>query len=221
MQYFSTDYVAFFKELQKNNTKEWFQENRKRYETSVKDPFKAFTAAMIAAIKKEEPELNLEAGKVISRINRDIRFSKDKTPYNTHLNCFLGRGGKKNKSIPGMALRLSHEKIWIMGGSYGPEKEVLYRMRRALVADPDSIETLLMDPTFSKTFGSIQGEKSKRIPKEWKAAAEKQALILHKNFYFMAEESPDLIADERLVDRLMDYYHAMRPMNEYLYSIMQ
>ena len=81
MKYFSSDYLEFFKELAPNNNKDWFDKNRKRYIDSVKEPFKKFVTDLIQEISKVDDEVQIEAKDAIFRINRDIRFSKDKTPY--------------------------------------------------------------------------------------------------------------------------------------------
>ena len=105
MKYFTSDFVEFFKDLAKNNQKEWFHENKKRYEASIKNPFTLFLKDLIAEIQKFDSELHIEPKDCILRINRDVRFSKDKTPYNLHYTAFISKGGKKDKSIPGFFLR--------------------------------------------------------------------------------------------------------------------
>lgn len=85
MQYFTQEYIDFFKYLSNNNHKEWFHDNIKRYENNIKKPFLNFVTSLIEEVSKIDDEVNLDAKKCISRINRDIRFSKDKTPYNLHL----------------------------------------------------------------------------------------------------------------------------------------
>lgn len=77
---FNKDFLEFFQKLSQNNSKAWFDKNRATYETAVKAPFKKLVNEMILRIRAEEPDLNIEAKDAIFRINRDIRFSKDKTP---------------------------------------------------------------------------------------------------------------------------------------------
>lgn len=98
MQYFTKDFLDFFKELSANNHKDWFHENKKRYESSVKKPFAAFLNDFFEEIRKHDTEFKVEAKDCIARINRDIRFAKDKTPYNTHYTAFASRGGKKTRT---------------------------------------------------------------------------------------------------------------------------
>lgn len=114
MKYFTDDFAKFFKDLAKNNHKEWFHENKKRYESSVKYPFTLFLKDLITEIQKFGTALDIEPKDCILRINKDIRFSKDKTPYNLHYTAFISKDGKKDKSIPGLFLRFSPEEIGIM-----------------------------------------------------------------------------------------------------------
>ncbi len=216
MQYFTEDFNAFFKELASNNHKEWFHANKKRYETSIKNPFTIFLGIMIKEIQKYDADLHIEPKDCILRINRDIRFSKDKSPYNLHYTAFISKGGRKDKNIPGIFLRFSPELVGIMGGCFGPSKEQLEKIRKAIVRNPSEFRELIENKDFVQKFGEIKGEKMKRIPKEWKEACEKEPLIANKQFYFVGEEAPGLITSETLVGELMNYYKIMRPVNEYL-----
>ena len=80
MQYFTNEYIRFFLDLEKNNRKEWFHDNKKRYEQHVRKPMIAFTADLIKEMQKYDPEINAIANKCLGRINRDIRFQKIKPP---------------------------------------------------------------------------------------------------------------------------------------------
>ncbi|MEW7289280.1 DUF2461 domain-containing protein [Aquimarina sp. 2304DJ70-9] len=216
MQYFTKDFNAFFKELASNNHKEWFHANKKRYEVSVKNPFVAFVGDMIQEIQKLDTDLKIEPKDCILRINKDIRFSKDKSPYNLHYTAFISSRGRKDKSIPGIFLRFSPEMVGIMGGCFGPSKEQLEKIRKTIAKNPSAFKRLLENKDFVQKFGEIKGETMKRIPKEWKEACEKELLIADKQFYFVGEEAPGLITSEILVDELMNYWKIMRPVNEYL-----
>ncbi len=215
-KYFTNDYVKFFKDLKSNNNKEWFHSQKKRYAESVKIPFANFVSDLIEAVQKHEPEIQVLPKDCISRINRDIRFAKDKTPYNLNLNAFVSKGGKKDKSVPGLFVRLAHDMVGIMGGCYGPDKEKLGKIRQAIIDNPKEFNQLISRKAFKEKFGEIEGEKMKRIPKDLREAAEKQALILNKNFYYMASEKASLISSDKLMKTLMDHYKIMKPLNDFL-----
>jgi len=215
MQYFTKDFLDFFKELSANNHKEWFHENKKRYETSVKRPFLTFLQDLFVEIKKQDKEFKVEAKNCIARINRDIRFSKDKTPYNLYYTGFAGRGGKKKKDIPGIFLRFGPEETAIMGGCYLPSKEQLFGIRKAIGTDITAFRTLIEDNEFVAKFGNVLGEEHKRIPAEFRDAYKKEPLIAKKQFYYLARKEPELILSSNLIDELMLYWHTARPLNEY------
>lgn len=221
MKYFTTDFIEFFKELSANNNKEWFHSQKKRYEGSVKGPFLRFVGDLIAEIQKADSGLAIEAKDCILRINRDIRFSKDKTPYNLHVTAFISNGGRKDKSQPGLFIRFSPELTGIMGGCFGPDKNQLAAIRAAIIKQPDNLQSLIHAKAFQEKFGSIKGETMKRIPKEYREAAEKHPLILNKQFYFVAEETPNLITQNNLMDTIMAYYAAMKPVNDFLASVIK
>jgi len=84
MAYFTKEYLDFFQELEKNNSKEWFDKNRKRYENHVRKPMIALVEDVVSSMQEHDSGFNPDPKKCVGRINRDTRFSKDKTPYNTH-----------------------------------------------------------------------------------------------------------------------------------------
>ncbi|MBW1294121.1 DUF2461 domain-containing protein [Aquimarina litoralis] len=216
MPYFTHDFVTFFEELEQNNHKEWFHANKKRYEQSVKKPFEIFVSRMIQEIQKFDAALQIEPKDCILRINRDIRFSDDKSPYNIHYTAFISKGGRKDKSIPGLFLRFSPVMVGIMGGCFGITKEQLHNLRTTMSQDISEFRKLIDNEHFVQRFGEIKGRALKRIPKEWKETYEKEPLIANKQFYFVGEESPSLLTSESLIEELMEYWKVMRPVNEYL-----
>lgn len=221
MQYFTEDFVQFFKELSANNHKEWFHANKKRYEASIKKPFEVFIAKMIEEMQQLGATLSIDPKDCILRINRDIRFSTDKSPYNLHYTAFISNSGRKDKSIPGIFLRFSPEMVGIMGGCFSPSKEQLQKIRTAIANDPKNFRKLIENKAFVNKFGTIKGDVIKRIPKEWQETYQQEPLIANKQFYFVAEETPDLIISASLIDTLIDYWKLMRPLNEYLTKAIQ
>lgn len=221
MAYFTQDFISFFEELAENNHKEWFDANRKRYVKSVKEPFAAFVGDMIDRVKEEDPKIMITPKDAIFRINRDIRFSKDKTPYKTNVSAIISRGGRKDKTYPGMYFELKPAEVRYYGGAHMLDKEQLYKVRSAMAADLSGFEDVLNDKTFKKTFQTIHGEKNKRIPKEFQEAAERQALIANKSFYYYSILPASLLLSDKLADELMDCYQAGKPMMQWLADAMQ
>jgi len=218
MAMFTVDYIDFFKELSKNNNKKWFDQNRSRYEKYVKTPFYSFVETMIEKIQAYEPKVKITPAESIFRINRDIRFSKDKTPYKTHMSALISQTGKKDKGFPGIYFGMDTENIMIYGGAHILERERLYSIRKYISEHLDEFSKLLNDPAFKKKYGEIRGEKNVRIQPEFKDAAEKQPLLFNKSFYYQAKLNIKRILKPGLMDIFMDYYLAAKPIREFLIS---
>lgn len=219
MAYFTKDYLDFFKDLAANNHKDWFHANKKRYETSVKDPFKIFVQDMIDTMAKEDERFTGEAKNSIFRINRDIRFSKDKSPYKLQMGAVISPGGRKEgMGIPGMYFELSPAHFRIYSGLYMPEKEVLYQVREYIIKHSAKLNKLVADKEFVKKFGELRGDKNKVLPKEFKEAAAEQPFLFNKQFYFFAEMPAETILKDELADIIMDHFHASEPMRKFLTS---
>ena len=216
MSYFDQEFMGFFEGLAAENSKAYFDKRRKVYERSVRDPFKELVADLILRMREHEPELAIEPKDAIFRINRDIRFSKDKSPYKTHVSAHISRGGRKDHQYPGTYFHLNHEGGMIGRGVYMPDREGLQRIRTRIANNLDEFAGLVVDPAFKRTFGTIQGDAHKRIPKEFQAAHEVQPLIAKKQYYFMANvEAAEVVSDD-LADVLMDHYLVGKPLAEFL-----
>lgn len=215
MQYFENDFLQFFKDLAANNNRDWFHENKKRYEKSVKVPFKSFVTDLIEAMTKVDSSIDMEAKNAIFRINRDIRFSKDKSPYKLHSSAAISPGGRKAMHIPGLYIQLDPEYFSIYSGIYQPGKEQLYSIRQKIAEEPKRFQKLIDDSKFTGTFGSIKGEKNKIIPKEFKSLAEEQPLLFNKQFYYCVELPPDSILKENLIESTMEYYSHVQDLNQF------
>lgn len=221
MAWFTADYNQFFKDLAKNNNKEWFDANRKRYEASVKKPFEAFVTEVIKRVAKHDKAVAIGPKEAIFRINRDIRFSKDKTPYKLNASALVSPAGRKDHNSPGIYFEMGPENVKFFGGSYEPDKEQLERIRLAIMRDPKGFRKVVDAKTFKEMFGEIRGESNKVLPAEFKAAAAKEPLIAKKQFYVGAEKPAKLVADPKLMDHLMDHYLAMCPFNAWLASALR
>lgn len=216
MAYFTDDFVQFFKELAANNNRDWFHANKKRYENSVKKPFENFISDIIAKVREQEPDLKLEPKEAIFRINRDIRFSKDKTPYKLNTSAIVAKGGRKGMHSPGMYIELNPEEVRVYGGIYMPDKDLLYSVREQITKNLTAFDKAINDKDFKKVYGTIQGEKNKIIPKEFKEAGEKQPLIYNKAFYYYTKLPVKSITSPKFADEVISAYGAAKPVREFL-----
>ena len=221
MAYFRKDFIDFFKELAANNNKEWFDTNRKRYEREVKEPFSNFIGDLIEAVKKIDSKVDIEPKDAIFRINRDVRFSKDKTPYKIQCSALVSKGGRKDMVSPGMYLEFSPEHVRVYGGIYMCDKEQLQNTRNYIVSNLSIFKKLIGSADFKSKFGEIRGEKNKVIPKEFKEVAEKEPIIFNKQYYYFGQMKPEIVLKEDLMNQILDYYKTSKPLSEFLSKAMQ
>ncbi len=206
MSYFTPDFIDFFAELEQNNSKAWFDENRKRYEKTIKDPVKAFVKDLITAVQKDDPEILLEPKDCIFRINRDIRFSKDKTPYKNHSSAVIAKGGRKDHTNPGLYIQFNHNDVRIYSGIFGLDKKQLESVRDYIMDYSDELNELLNNKGFKSTFGEMLGDTNKRIPKFYQEAAINQPLLFNKSFYYYTKWESEILLQDDLINVIMKAY---------------
>lgn len=214
--YFTSAFNAFFRELAPNNNKEWFDANRGRYEAHVKEPFRTFTEDLIQQISKLDPKIRISAKDAVFRINRDIRFSKDKYPYKMHMAAAVSHIGKKAPDVCGFYYQFNPEGIQIWHGAYFIEPATLGELRYYLADHAAEFNKLMKAKKFTTLYGEVVGEGNSRLPKDLKSAAEKQPLLLHKNFYWGAQLPPKMITSKELLPTLMEYYKAGKALAAFL-----
>ncbi len=220
MQYFTKEFIKFFKDLEKNNDREWFHANKKRYEEHVKTPFFDFIEVMIDKMQAIDATIVITPKDAIFRIHRDVRFSKDKSPYKVQVSAIISKGGRKDMSTPGIYIQANHKEFGIYSGAYKPDKNQLQGIREAIASDLSGFKKLTKAKSFINKFGAIQGEQNKRIPKEFQEALEEQPLIANKQFYYVANLSNEVILDPKLPKIVMDHYKAALPMSNFLSEAM-
>ena len=222
MAFFTPDFLQFFIDLAPNNHKDWFDLNRKRYEKSVKEPFKDFVEHMIKEIAKTDLNFKeVEAKDCIFRINRDIRFSKDKTPYKMNVSAVVAPEGKKSKAVNGIYFEFGPEHVRVYGGVYEIDKDDLFTVREGIANDLKGFQEAYSNPKFKKVFGTILGEKNKVIPKELKEAADKEPLIFNKQWYFYAQFDAETVLDPKLDQLLLDCFEAGKPVEQYFNKLIK
>lgn len=221
MALFTPDFAQFFKDLARNNERDWFHTQKKRYQQSVKIPFETLVSQLIISIQEYDPSIRITAKDAILRINRDIRFSADKSPYNTYVTAFISPTGRKDKSIPGFFIRLSPEMVGIMVGCFGPDKQQLEQIRTAILAQPVDWQSAIGSDAFQSCFKGILGDQHKRLASPFKEHLDQYPMLANKQFYALAERPPDLLLTDELMDTLMAHYRAARPFNQFLLNAIQ
>ena len=210
------NYISFFEELEKNNHKEWFDGHRKDYETHVRKPFIELIEALIPALLEIEADLHTDAKKTLFRINRDIRFSKDKTPYNTLMKASLSSEGKKSE-VPGFYIGIGAENVHVGGGLYQLSKDRLTKVRDLIAANKEEFISIINDPEFKSSFGELQGERNKRLDKKYADLESELPYIANKQFYAMAKfKTSTFVKENNQVEALMKYFRVIQPLHAFL-----
>lgn len=218
MTFFTKESAKFWKALAKNNTKEWFDANRKDYETHLKAPYDALAEALVEQVREVEPEYQVSAKQAKYRINRDIRFSKDKTPYKTNLGITVGRTQKHDPAYPAYTVRLGVDGLAVAGGLYMPEPELRDKVRLYVGQHADELAKIEAKGTrFAKTYGQLGGEAHKRTPAELKEFEDVEPRVRNKQWVFWTDlDDKKLFTDPKLDQIILDYWEAARPAQDFL-----
>jgi uncharacterized protein (TIGR02453 family) len=208
MAYFDKRFFEFFEGLAMDNSKSYFDANRRKYQEAVREPFVELVGDMIIRIREHEPELAISPKDAMFRINRDIRFSKDKTPYKTHMAAAISRGGRMDHQAPGFYFHLGVDEAHAGGGVYMPDKDAIHKVRAHIMRDDEGFARAIDDPAFKDAYGQVQGDRLRRVPPEFKEAARVQPYVANKQWYYMTEMDPEVVLSDDLADTLMDLYVA-------------
>jgi len=215
------NYVTFFKGLEKNNNKEWFHANKSTYENEIKKPFLELLESLIPAIKELEAEISLNPKDALFRVNRDIRFSKDKTPYNTMMKAGFAPGGKKSV-LPGYYLGIDAEKIHVGGGLFNLKGPELKNVRTLIAESPDEFIKIVDSKSFLNSFGKLKGEQAKRLDKSFEAILKKTSYIANKQFYAMQDiPLTNYLNSDKLPQLILNSFNEISKLNNYLKKAFQ
>jgi uncharacterized protein (TIGR02453 family) len=164
-QGFRPDALRFLKRLRRNNNRDWFERHRAVYETEVRDPLRALVEEMDVWLARVAPELVGDPRRSIFRINRDVRFSADKSPYKTNAacqfyHCDAGRGAGQDADGAGAGLyfQLADDECFVAGGIWMPARPALDKIREALADDHEGLERLVRASAFGRRFGALTRE---------------------------------------------------------------
>lgn len=212
------DTLQFLEDLKANNNRDWFLDNKKRYEVFKKD-YHQLVADFLDAMKPLDPSLEmLEVKNCTFRINRDIRFSKDKSPYKGHLGVWLSSGSKgQNRS--GYYVHLEKGASFIAGGLYCPEAEDLKKVRKEIAYFHEDLEAILEEKNFKKEFVDFdRNEKNtlKNPPRGYEK--EHPAIELLKLKSFESSQRFDIaeVSKKDFVVTMSKKLIALKPLNEFI-----
>jgi uncharacterized protein (TIGR02453 family) len=211
---FPPEGIEFFRKLQRNNRREWFQPRKAIFEGTLKQPMRELVAAVNDGMKSFAPEYATEPDKAIFRIYRDTRFSKDKTPYKSHLAASFPRHG--TPSGAGFYFAVSHKVVEIGGGIYMPAPETLLAMRGHLAGRHQEFRKILSAPAVRRLFQGLQGEQLTRVPKGFDREHPAADLLKFKQYLLYVELPPDLATTPGLYVEVVKHFRAMARFLEFL-----
>jgi uncharacterized protein (TIGR02453 family) len=208
--------IAFLRDLKRNNNRDWFTANKRTYEEDVRQPMIALVEALNVEMAAFAPDYRVEPKKAIPRVNRDTRFSKDKSPYKTQIAAILPCGGREKHEAAGFYVEVSGEGVLVIGGTYMPAPPQLSALRRKIAADHAAFRKLLTAGSLKRLMGSLQGECLQRVPKDFPADHPAGDLLRFKQFYFQADLLASLATEAKLLAEVVKRFKVMTPFVKYL-----
>ncbi len=212
------DALQFIEDLKNNNNKEWFHENKKRYELFKKE-YQHIIASLLQEMKPLDTSLTtLEVKNCMFRINRDIRFSKDKSPYKSNMGIWLSTN-KNAKNAPGYYIHYEKGNSFIAGGLYCPEPEDLKKVRKEIAYFYDDLEKISADKTFQKEFGALDRDEAnvlKKAPKDYDPDHPAIEFLKLKSFTASQKISDDLFNETDFAKKITQKLIALKPLNDFL-----
>lgn len=210
--------LDFLEDLRFNNNKTWFDENRQRYD-QARAHFETLVGDIIQQFAPVDDLGKTTAKDCIFRINRDVRFSKDKTPYKSNMGALIGNGGRKTTGRS-YYLNLEPGGSFIAGGVYAAMPDQLKKIRQVIADDNGKKLTAIINhKDFKKYFGTMQGEALKTAPKGYLADHPAIELLKHKQFLAMHQlNDPDVLQDD-FATHFINVSKALKPFERFFNDI--
>jgi uncharacterized protein (TIGR02453 family) len=209
--------LHFLKKLKINNNREWFDSNKSEYLAS-KEIFEEFVSELIKGINKfdKKVSLDLKPKDCTFRIYKDVRFSKDKTPYKNNMSASINPGGKKS-NIPGYYFHLEPDGCFLAGGVYMPMPDVLKAIRQEIDYNPLPLINVLKSASFKKEFNGLDEEdKLKNPPKGFNKDHAHSEILKNRHFIVSQKFENKVILKKDGLSKTLDSFKAMYPFLDYL-----
>lgn len=208
--------LHFLADLAKNNTREWFTDNKPRYEAARKN-YISFLNEMLQEMQHFEPAARGQQGKdLVFRIYRDVRFSKDKRPYKDHFGAYVAEGGRKS-ILPGYYLHLAGDnKSFLAGGLWYPPAPELKAVRQEIDYNLDEFKALVESEEFKNKFGSLEGEQLKTTPKGYDKDNPAIHYLRFKSWNAVMPLPDETVLRPDFLQVVLDGFKALKPLNDFL-----
>jgi len=208
--------LDFLKNLAQNNHKEWMDEHKKSY-LKAKEHVIELMSEILGKISEFDPEVGgTDPKKALFRINRDIRFSKNKDPYKTNFGAFMAKGGR-NSGNPGYYLHLQPGNNFWGGGIYQPANEVLTAVRQEIDYNGNELRSIIENKKFRSLYGEPYGEdRLKTAPKGYPKDHENLHLLQLKHYIFMKNGSDKEVTSNGFAGQVAGDFRTLYPFNQFL-----
>ena len=213
---FSPDAIAFLRALKRNNRREWFQPRKEKYETLIKEPMLELVSCLNQEFARFAPDYITPPHKAVYRIYRDTRFSKDKTPYKTHISAIFPRHTAVKREGAVFYFHFTEKEVLVFGGVYSPEREELLAYRTLLDQHHEEFQRILADKKIKRLLGGLQGEKLTRTPKGFPVGHPAEDLLRHRQWFLETTFGIEVLTSKRLVGELARHFEPMAPMIEFM-----
>jgi uncharacterized protein (TIGR02453 family) len=210
--------LDFLSELEKNNARPWFEDHRREYQ-KAKDLFEELVDQVIDEYRSIEDLGGISAKDCVMRIFRDVRFSKDKSPYRTSMAAVIVAGGRKSGRMPYYLHLEPHDHSMIAGGLHDPESAQIIRFREAVSRRPEPFKLIIDDPAFKQYFGSLQGEMLKTAPKGFAPDHPEIELLRLKQVTAVHTLTDAVVLSDGLASYIVQAFAALKPFLDYLYEL--
>lgn len=207
--------IQFLNELSENNNREWFQNNKKRYDES-REKALFITEVVINEIRKFDPDVPLlEPKDCLFRIFRDVRFSNDKRPYKTNFGSFIAKGGRKSMHA-GYYFHIEPSGSFVGGGIYMPAAEPLKAVREHIAENGEEFLSIINNKSFIKVYPEMMEDKLKTAPKGYSPDHEYINLLRYKSFAFSSQLDKSQILADNYIEKLVHSFKILQPVNRFL-----
>lgn len=209
--------ISYLKKLEKNNNKLWFESNRSQY-TQVRANFENFVAEILKKLSAIIPEYeNIAAKNCLFRINRDVRFSKNKQPYKNNMSAYFNPMGKKATGA-GFYVHIQPEASFIAGGIWEPASPELAKIRQEIDYNLKEFKEVLSQSSFKKTFpnGLQKNESLVRAPKGYEEDNPAIQFLKLKSFVVYKAFEDSEITDKKFIQEIIAGFKALQPLNLFL-----
>ena len=209
--------LGFVRALKRNNNRDWFQAHRDDYE-AARVHFEDFVAALLHELSRTEPLADVTPRDCIFRLNRDLRFSKDKTPYKPYMSAYIAPGGRKSRRM-GYYVHLEPGNSMLAGGLHEPEPHQLASWRAAIDRDPRPFKKIAAAAAFRRNFGEVRGERLKTVPRGYPRDHSEADLLRLKSITVIRQIPDAQVIMPAFLHEALRTFKTMKPFLMYLESL--